>query len=293
MNRYTIFTDGGVDLPESFWAESGVLGLPMDYLLDGENYTYDPSQNRQALCQEFYERLARSQSVSTSQITPFVFTEAFEAELKAGRDVLYCGFSGGLSSTFQVALSVAQNLEAAYPGHTVRCVDTKGAAAGAGLLIRRAVQNQTAGLTLEDNAQDLEAQVPCLRHWFTVGDLEFLKRGGRVSPAVAFVGSKLNIKPVLCVDATGHLVVTAKIRGMAAAMKWMLDKAKAELPTEGTVDVAVVYGGEQAPAEELAQMVREAIPNARTELSILTPIIGAHTGPDILALCYLSKEPQQ
>lgn len=293
MNRYTIFTDGGVDLPETFWKETGVRGLPMDYLLDGESHTYDPTENRQHACRKFYSRLAESKSVSTSQITPFAFTEAFESELREGRDVMYCGFSGGLSSTFQVAQSVARALKETYPDRTVRCVDTKGAAAGGGLLVRRAADNQRKGINLEDNARDVELMVPNLCHWFTVGDLDFLKRGGRVSPAVAFVGGKLNIKPILCVDGDGRLVVSAKIRGMNAAMKWMLEKAKAQVPATDPVEIAVVYGGQKETAQELARMVQQAIPNAQPELSILTPIIGAHTGPDILALCYLSKDPQR
>lgn len=290
-SEYVIFTDSGLDFPEHLLESTDFHVIPMSYLLNGESGVFDGGAPREVFCQSFYDTLRKKGStVSTSQITPFAFEDAFQPVLEQGKDVLYVGFSGGLSSTFQVAKSTALQLKEKYPQRTIACVDSLSAAPGLGLAILAAVEHQKAGMSLEENAKALTELAPRICHWFVVDSLDFLKRGGRVSPAVAFVGDKLNLKPILNISADGTLKVVSKARGIYVAMRYMMGNLAEDLPKQGNPLVFLAHAGSPDKVQELAELVRQTVPHARVEIGALSPIIGAHTGPGMMAVCYVSEK---
>jgi len=289
MDNYVIFTDAAADITAQLCEEHGIRSVPMDYLLSGETGTFRAeSPEREALCTRFYRALRGGADISTSQITPFVYESTFSPVLEAGQDILYCCFSSGMSSTWQNVQAEVANLTEQYPGRTIRCVDTISASGGEGVFALQAALNKEAGMPLEENARWLEARAHQVCHWFTVGDLDFLKRGGRVSPTLAFLGGKLQIKPILIIDDDGRLRVTQKARGQKAALQNLTASYKANL-NFGDAAHVVFIGHSDAPeaCSQLEEMLREVSPADTQILQIpLTPIIGAHTGPDMLFVCH-------
>ncbi len=289
MADYVIFTDAGGDVPAELWTKYGLGSVPMSYLLSGETGIFDPGDpEREVCCARFYDALRRRADVSTSQITPFLFEKLFAPELEAGRDVLYCGFSSGLSSTWQNAQAVRELLGERFPQRTVRCVDSLSAAGGAGIFALQAAVNRERGMSLEENAQWLEAHASKMCHWFTVDDLDFLKRGGRLSPTVAFLGSKLQIKPLLVILQDGKLKVVEKARGRKAAMQRLVQMYQNALDFGDAEPLVIVdHTGCPEEAEALAEQLRAVSP-AGTQVLVtgLSPIIGAHTGPGALTVCH-------
>jgi DegV family protein with EDD domain len=289
MSDYVIFTDAGGDISAALCAKHNISGVPMDYLLSGHPGVFRPEEpERDALCASFYGALRCGAEVSTSQITPFTYEQAFSPALARGQDILYCCFSSGMSSTWQNAQSVIQELSARYPGRTIRCVDSRSASGGQGLFALQAALNREAGMSLRENADWLAAHAQCVRHWFTVGDLDFLRRGGRISPTLAFLGGKLQIKPILVIDREGRLQVTEKVRGQRAAMQSLVRSCRSTLDFGQAAHlVAICHAGAPEAAQALAELVREAVPPDTELLTFpLSPIIGAHTGPDMLCLCH-------
>jgi len=292
MADYVIFTDAGADIPADLCARYDIHGVPMQYLLGGETGTFRPEDaGREPACDAFYQALRERTDISTSQITPFTFEEVFAPVLEAGQDILYCCFSSGLSSTWQNLQAIAEELRERYPDRALRCVDTRCAAAGQGLLVVQAALNREKGMGLEENADWLEAHLRNVCHWFTVDDLDFLKRGGRVSPTVAFLGGKLQIKPMLTVMPDGSLQVKEKARGRKKAMDRLVELYKEHAAAgDWTSAVFVNHAGCRSDGEALVEELRKAAP-AGTEfvLVALSPIIGAHTGPDMLSVCHFGN----
>ncbi|MCI8594366.1 MAG: DegV family protein [Oscillospiraceae bacterium] len=291
MKDYVIFTDGGASLLPAICQEYDIRGIAMDCLLNGENFSFFAGQdNAEEVCASFYQSLKEGASVSTSQITLFTFEEAFAPILEEGHDLLYCCFSGGLSATWQMAQQALGQLKERYPDRTIRFVNTLSAAAGLGLFVVQAARNRANGMSLEENAHWLEEHALSCCHWFTVSDLDFLKRGGRVSPTAAFFGSKLNIRPMLKIEDDGKLVVYGKVRGQNASMDNMLTRLKETFDPALTDTVWVDYAGVPELGEALAEEVRKAVPQVEVKTVPLSPIIGAHTGPGMLSVCHFGTK---
>lgn len=292
MSDYVIFTDAGADIPAALCAQYDIHGIPMNYLLDGQSAVFRPEDPaREAHCDAFYNALRGRVDVSTSQITPFTFEELFTPVLESGRDILYCCFSSGLSSTWQNLQVVRGQLQEQFTERTLRCVDSLSAAGGEGVFTLQAAINRQRGMELEENAQWLEAHVQNVCHWFTVDDLDFLKRGGRISPTVAFLGGKLQIKPMLVIVEDGKLKVLEKARGRKAAIARLIQLYQA---AQGFGDAEpIVFVGHAASPEDgacLAEQIQAVSPaGTQVILTELSPIIGAHTGPDMLCVCHFGK----
>lgn len=289
MSDYAIFTDAGACVPVGLLEEYSLHGIPMHYLLaetGGCVRLDDPAWEER--CAAFYQSLRERADVSTSQITPFAFEEAFAPVLEAGQDILYCCFSSGLSSTWGNTRAAAEELSRRFPGRTVRCVDSLSAAGGQGLFTLQAAVNRRRGMSLEENAQWLEARVQRVCHWFTVDDLDFLKRGGRISPAVAFLGGRLQIKPLLVILENGKLKVVEKTRGRKAAMQRLVQMYQAALDFGDAEPLVMVdHSGCPEDAEALAERIRAVSPaGTRVLVGGLSPIIGAHTGPGALIVSH-------
>ena len=200
---YTILTDSACDIPAAALAEWGVPCCSQTFVWDGSPRQYT---NDETPLKTFYARMRKGGVAKTSAINGAVLKAAFERELANGRDVLYLALSGGLSATYNAGRIAAEELREAYPAGKVLVVDSLSASAGFGLLLYLTVQRKKAGASLEEAAAFAEDLRMRLCHWFTVDDLTYLKRGGRVSSTAAFVAGVLHIKPVLHMDNEGHLV---------------------------------------------------------------------------------------
>ena len=235
MSDFTIVTDSSADLPAGLVQELGVEVIPLAFTIQGKTYRNYPD-DREMDPKAFYQMLRSGEVATTSAANAFEFTSAVEPILQAGRDVLILAFSSGLSTTCQSAQLAAQELSEKYPERKVYVVDTLAASLGQGLLVWLAAQEKNEGRDIEEVREWVEENKLRLCHWFTVDDLHFLKRGGRISAATAVVGSMLSIKPVLHVDDEGHLINVGKARGRAASLTALVDKME-----ETAIDVDTVF----------------------------------------------------
>ncbi len=287
MNPYVIYTDTGCDLPEELLAELGVKAKSLTFRFDGSECEYT---SHEMPTPEFYNEMREGKVAKTAAVNPDTFKAAFEAEVAKGNDLLYIGFSSGLSTTYNSGRLACEELSEVYPDRTLISIDTLCASAGQGLLVYLAAKRQKEGATIEEVASYIESIKMNLCHWFTVDDLVYLKRGGRVSPAVALVGGMLNIKPVMHVDNDGHLIKVGTVRGRKNSLKALADKYEAlALDRENSV-IFISHGDCFDEAKELAEMLKA---KGAPEVHLITyvgPVIGAHSGPGTMALFFLGKE---
>ncbi len=288
MDNYLIYTDSSADLPRHIYEEYDLRIIPMEYVVNGKTFTcHTESPDHDKHCDELFEAQRNGAEVHTSQITPFNYVEAWTPELEAGNDILYLCMSSGLTATFDNVQVAADQLREEFPDRKLILVDTLSATQGQGIMATVALMNRAAGMGIEENAAWLEEKKKYMCHRFMVGDLNYLHKGGRVSGAVAVVGTMLNIKPILIINDEGKLDVVAKVRGQKAAVKKLVDSYKKEM---GVPDVPkIVYIGHTSYYEEVQnvkKMVEEvAEPGTIVECVNLGPIIGAHIGPSFFSIC--------
>lgn len=289
MNPYVIFTDSAADLPADLIVQHDIRIVPMTYLMNGVEHTHTLTPEGWDFASFWTALHAPDVTVSTSQIIPATYQDCFAPILEAGQDVLYCCFSSGLSSTWQSAQIAAQELAESFPGRRVICVDTKAATGGQGQFVLAAAENRANGMTVEENAAWLNENCTHFAHWFTVNDLDFLKRGGRVSKSVAFFGGKLQIKPVMHVDEEGKLAIVRKARGRETSLAQLAASMQEQLAASEAPRAWICHVDAQADAESLAGMIRKFAPDVRVELMPMSPIIAAHTGPGAMAIFFWGK----
>ena len=287
MNNFVIFTDSACDIVPSMLDEWGVGCVSLAFRFDHIDRDF---LNHEMPIKEFYEHMRRGHVAKTNAVNAESFREYFEPVLASGKDLLYLGFSSGLSTTYQQGKLAAEDLAEKYPDRKIITIDTLCASAGQGLLVKLTVDKKNSGATLEETAAYAESLIPKLAHWFTVEDLVYLKRGGRVSPAVALVGGMLNIKPLMHVDDEGHLIKVGTIRGRKASLKAMADKLfeTADDVTGGTFFIS--HGDCADDAALLCEMIRERGGNAVEVITNVGTVIGAHSGPGTMALFFVAKQ---
>ena len=210
--KYLIAVDAAADIDEAFFREKEIVLFPMDYSLGEEMVSCQTMESEEQL-KTFYKAQASGELTRTSQITPYLYRKYVSPYLKEGTSVLYLTLSSGLSSTYSSACNAAVSLKEEYPDAEFLPVDSLAATGGMGILAERAVRNLEKGLSLQENAADLKEAVQHLQHWFLVSDMQYLKRGGRVSASAAAIASVLSIKPILQIDREGKLPVIGKARG--------------------------------------------------------------------------------
>ena len=289
MNDYVLLTDSSADLTDALVKELGVEVLPLSFTMRNKTYRNWPD-NREIDPKDFYRQLREGEMATTSAVNVSDFTETIEPHLKEGRDVLVVAFSSGLSATCHSAQIAAQELSEQYPERKVYVVDSLCASLGQGLLVWYAAQERKKGRTIEEVRDWAEANKLSLCHQFTVDDLHFLKRGGRISSTTAVVGSMLKIKPVLHVDDEGHLINIGKARGRQSSLKALVDKMEKTVTEAGKQTVFISHGDCLEDAEAVAQMVRERFGTQDIRINYVGPVIGAHSGPGTLALFYLGTQ---
>ena len=282
---FQIITDSCCDFPTPMYGQLGLTFVPLTVEFRGN--TFD-DKNGDTL-KDMYQGLRAGEVAKTSAVNPSRWSQAMEKALAAGKDVLVLAFSSGLSTTYQSAVIAAEELKDAYPDRKIQVIDTLCASMGQGLLVWYACKKRDEGLSLDEVAQWVLDNRLHLCHWFTVDDLMYLKRGGRISAATALVGTMLQIKPLLHVDDEGHLINMTKTRGRKAAIDAMVKKAQ-ELGTGyDNSTMFISHGDCLSDAEYLSRQLKEKCGVKDVVISYVGAVIGSHSGPGTLALFFLGS----
>ena len=283
--EYVLFTDSACDiLPEKLreW-DVEFVRLPYLFTDDGKEML----DNDQPM-KEFYNEMREGRVAKTSGVNEDAFLRAMTPILESGKDLLYLAFSSGLSVTCENGKKAAAQLAEQYPDRKIRVVDSLCASAGQGLFVYLAVENRNNGMGIDENADAMEADKLHLCHWFTVEDLKYLKRGGRVSAATALLGTALNVKPVLHVDNEGHLIKMTQVHGRKKSIRTMAEKL-GESILEGS-PIFISHGDCEEDAQMLANILKEQYGLETNLITGIGSVIGAHSGPGTLALFFRGKE---
>ena len=289
MNDYIIMTDSSCDLPARLADEMELTVLPLSVYIEDTKYV-NYLDEREIAFSELYAKLRTKCPAKTSAINMNDFLTPMEEILKSGRDILYIGFSSGLSGTYNAGAAAAQEMAEKYPERKVYAVDSLCASMGQGLLVYHAWKHKQAGESIEQVRDWVIDNRLHLCHYFTIDDLMFLKRGGRVSGETAVVGSMLSIKPIMHVDNEGHLIKIGTARGRKASIRALADGAgKLGIDLENQV-IFISHGDCLDEAEYLAGIMRERFHVKDVVISYVGPVIGAHSGPGTIALFFLGTE---
>ncbi len=289
MSDFVILTDSSADLSADMVQKLNVEVLPLGFVLDNQSYRNYPD-NRDMDPHVFYERLRAGNVATTNAVNVAQYMEALEPLLQSGKDVLVLAFSSGLSTTYNSSRLAVEELSARYPERKLYTVDTLCASLGQGLLVWYAARERDRGRSIEEVRDWIEEHRLNICHQFTVDDLHFLKRGGRISAATAVVGTMLQIKPVLHVDNEGHLINIGKARGRQASLKALVDKMEQTALDSGSLTVFISHGDCLEDARTVADMVKNRFGVEEVYINYVGPVIGAHSGPGTVALFYAGTE---
>ncbi len=283
---YTIITDSSCDIPTSVLDEWKVRMVSLSVLKTSTGLVtagFDIDIN------SFYEEMRQGELFQTSGVNPADFSDLFEEELSAGRDVIYIGFSSALSSTYSTACMVADELSEKYPDRQLYCIDSLGACAGQGLLVYLAVKRRDAGVSLDELKSYVENVRLRINHWFTVDDLKYLRRGGRISATAAKAAAVLTIKPVMHVNDEGRLVGVFNVRGRKRSIKELCDKylETAENPSS---EYIIAHADCLSDAEGLAESIRSYTGRKPFMITNIGAVIGAHAGPGTISIFFVGPE---
>lgn len=288
---FELVTDSCCNLAEETIDRYGLHVLPLTFMADGEDTVYQSYLKGEKTDLSRFYKMMRDGKVFRTSLPNLSNTEAlFRSLLDAGRDILYLGFSSGLSGTYEATELLAKQLRGEYPDRKIYTVDTLAASGGQGLLVWHACQHAEAGEGIDAVRDWIEDNKLRLAHWFTVDDLMFLWRGGRVSKTSAWAGTLLNIKPVLHVDDEGHLIPMEKVRGRKKSLTALLN----HMEKTGTQPLAdqmlfITHGDCLEEAQWLEQQIRERFGVRDIVVNCIDPVIGAHSGPGTMALFFLAS----
>lgn len=284
---FVVFADGCANLPQEMLG--GIRLIPNEYLMDGVPQTYlgdvDHFDGH-----AFYQELRDGKIAKTSLINTHTFETHFRPALEEGNDIIYISMSSGISGTYNAAKIAAEELMEEFEGRFIHVVDSHGCGFGNGLLAERAIKLAKEGVDVKKAASILDEDVPHMCQYFTVDDLNFLKRTGRVSGVASAIGTVLNIKPILFGDSTGHIVNCAKVRGRGASIKSLVkyyEEKKMEIDDQ---HVCISHGDCKEDADTLVGLIRAIDPDVPITVSLHEPFSGSHVGPGMLGLFFYGKE---
>ena len=283
MPNYQIVTDSCCDLLPEMYDQLNLTLVPLSMEFQGK-IVDDRSDDS---LKEVYAALRAGEAAKTSAVNPDRWANAMEPHLAAGTDVLVLAFSSGLSTTYQSAVIAADELREKYPERTIYVVDTLCASLGQGLFVWYACKKRDEGMSLEELHTWAEENKLHLCHWFTVDDLMYLKRGGRISAATAVIGTMLKVKPVLHMDDEGHLINMFKVRGRKAALEAIADKLGELGKGYDNSTVFICHGDCLDDAEYTAEQIRALVPVKDIIINYVGPVIGAHTGPGVISVFFV------
>lgn len=283
MNEFVIVTDSTTDLPKSYYEEKGIPVVSLSYILDGVTY-----QDMNGLSgKEFFDKIRAGSMPTTSQINPEQAKEALEPIVKEGKDILYIGFTSGLSGSYNSVRMAAEELSEEYPEQKIIAIDSLCASMGEGLLLYKAVELKEQGKSLEEIAAWVEDNKLHICHDVTIDDLYHLHRGGRVSKASAVVGSIIKIKPMIHVNEEGKLIVIGKERGRKKAMTALVDRMEKKQGDFKNDVVMIVHGDVEEDAEFLKKEIESRFGIKNIIINGIGSVIGSHTGPGVISIFYM------
>ena len=286
---FRIWTDTSANLPAPLCEKLGIGVVPFHFIhnggaeqscLDTEAFPYE----------EYYADLKSGGTATTSMINSEAFREVFEREAEAGRDVLYIGMSSGISGAYGASVLAAREVGEKHPDRRIESFDTRGASLGEGLLVLAAQKLQKAGADIQKILRELDRLRTHMMQVFTVDDLMYLKRGGRISRMKAVIASVLNIKPILRGDEEGRIVVTDKTVGRKASIRALADDLIENIDEADACGVGIAQAGCTADTESLIRRIRAKFPNIPILTVPYEPVTGSHVGPGALALFYISRQ---
>lgn len=280
-----LFTDTSANLPVEIIDEYGIEVVPFSYTIDGVEYIPEREFDGKA----FYAAMRAGSEVKTSMVNAGTFIERFKAALDAGRDVLYIGMSGGISGTANAALMAKQELDEEYPDRKIIVIDTLAASLGEGLFVIKAAEQLKDGAALDKIEEDIRAQVPHMCQSFTVDDLKYLKKTGRVSGAAAIIGNVLSIHPILIGDYEGKIVVKSKVRGMKHTLDALAERYAA-LSLSKTETIGIAHADNEEGKAYLVQRLRDKGLTGKCLSVCYEPVTGSHVGPGTVALFFFGTD---
>ncbi len=289
MRDYVIMTDSCCDLTEQEVAESELVVLPLTFTMEGKNYRDTPDHADMSL-EEFYKHIRAGVQCTTAAVNVGDFTDAMRPILQAGKDILCICFSSALSTTYQSAVIAADELRPLFPKAQIEVIDSLSASRGEGMLVYHAAKEKKRGESLDVVAAWVKSMIQHQNHWFTVDDLNHLRRGGRLNATSAVVGTVLAIKPVMHCDGNGKLTPVSKARGMKQALKELVNKMD-ELGTRPLQDQTVFICHADAPesVEFVKEQLRERFGVTDVRAGYIGPVIGSHTGAGTLGLFFFGS----
>lgn len=285
MKKFEIFTDSSCDLPKEIIEQLDLHVMQLEVIIDDK----PPVLNNQVDIKNFYDQLRAGANAKTAAVTPGYFEEHMRACLENGNDIIYIGFSSGLSVTYNNGVMIMKELQEEFPERKLCYIDTLCASVGQGLLVYYAALLRESGVEIEEVRDKIEAYKDKIHHQVTVNDLFFLKRGGRIDAATAIAGTVLKFKPIIIVDKEGRLINVGKVRGRKASINELFTRMKENECVEELSYVFISHSDCLEDAEALAQMINDELHPTKIIIGDIGPVIGAHTGPGAIALCYLGK----
>jgi DegV family protein with EDD domain len=289
MKDYIIVTESTSDLPQDLVDELEIKIIPMTFGFENESYLNYPD-NRELDIHIFYDRVKKGERSTTALVNSKTFEEYFDPIIKSGNDILYIGFSSALSGTYSASLIATEELKQKYPDSKIICVDTLAASMGEGLLVYYAAKLKQEGQNIDEVSQWVLDNRLSLCQWFTVDDLNHLKRGGRISAMTATVGSALNVKPILHVDNEGRLIPVHNVRGRKKSINSLLEHMEKLCVNPEGQTIFISHADCLEDTEYLAALIKEKFPVKEVVLNFIGPVIGSHTGQGAIALFFLGKE---
>ena len=282
-----LYTDTSANLPLALLREYDIAVIPFSYTVNGmaEDYNEETDFDGKA----FYDAMRRGAEVKTSMVNPATAAAFFERALAQGDDVLYVGMSGGISGTAQAAVIAAGELTEKYPARKIVTIDTYAASLGEGLQVLEAARMIEEGKSLDEIKAHLLSRRPHMCQFFTVDDLAYLKRGGRISSATALIGTVLSIKPILRGDETGHIVSCGKVRGMKRAYQELANYYDGRALDKGEM-LGIAHADNEEGAQALIALLREKGFTGECLTVVYEPVTGAHVGPGTVALFFYGTE---
>lgn len=288
MRDYVIVTDSTSDIPDDMANELNIKVVPMSFTIGDKTYNHYPDY-RELDIKTFYDKLRSGQTSLTAQINAAVYVDFFEQIIKSGMDILYISFSSALSSTYQSSVTASKEMMDKYPDFNIISIDSKSAALGETLLVYEASKKKQEGMNIKELAKWVEDNHLKVCHFFTVDDLNHLKRGGRLTAISAFIGTALDIKPILHVNDEGKLIPIEKIRGRKKALKVLFNYLSDLGEDIESQTIFIGHGDCIEEAKYLEVLIREAFNVKHVIIHPIGPIIGSHTGPGSVLLFFFGK----
>ena len=289
MREYVIMTDSCCDLTDHMAKELELTVVPLTVHIDGHDYP-NLLDGSAISFEDFYGKIRGGVLATTSAANVGQFQEAMRPILAAGKDIVSINFSSALSTTYQSACIAAQDMKEEFPDANIYVVDSLSASLGQGLLLYLTVQKKREGLSAQELVQWVEDNKLHIDHWFTVDDLNFLKRGGRVSAATALVGTMLSIKPVMHTDNEGRLTMVGKARGRKASLKALLDAIERLAIEPEKQTMFICHADCEEEAKQVAAEIQGRFGTTDIRIHYIGPVIGSHTGPNTMGLFFVGTE---